>query len=103
MIENEEQLVHSQQQLARLRVMEERVVNNPDRHPRLKKSELAGIRSMIAQIEREIRLYNLSRLQSSINELEEQAQKSSIEQLPELLSQKIRTMRELTDALQPVI
>jgi hypothetical protein len=83
--------------------MEERVVNHPDRDPRLKKSELAGIRGMIAQIEREIRVYNLSRLQNSLNELEEQAHHLSVEQLPELLSQKIRAMREVANALQPVM
>jgi hypothetical protein len=103
MIENQEQLVHSQQQLVRLRAMEERVVNNPDRHPRLKKSELAGIRGMITQIEREIRIYNLSRLQNSVNELEEQAQKLNVAELPALLSQKIRIIREATAAMQPVI
>jgi len=103
MIENQEQLVHSQQQLVRLRGMEERVIGNFNRHPRLKKSELAGIRSMITQIEREIRIYNLSRLQSSVNELEEQAQNLSVAELPALLSQKIRVIREATAAMQPVI
>lgn len=103
MIENHEQLIHSQQQLARLRTMENRVVNHPDRDPRLKKSELAGIRSMITQIEQEIRAYNLSRLQSSINELEEQAKQIKLDQLPELVSQKVRIMREAATALQPVM
>jgi len=103
MIENHEQLIHSQQQLARLRTMENRVVNHPDRDPRLKKSELAGIRSMIAQIEQEIRAYSLFRLQSSINELEEQAQTTNLERLPELVSQKVRALREAADALQPVM
>jgi hypothetical protein len=103
MIENQEQLSHSQQQLARLRLMEDRVVNHPNRDPRLKKSELAGIRSMISQIEREIRVYNLSRLQNWINDLEEQAQQLNVEELPVLLSQKIRTIREVANAMQPVI
>lgn len=103
MIENQEQLAHSQKQLAKLRVMEERVVNNPDRHARLKESELAGVRSMIAQIEREIRIYNFSRLQDSINELEEQAKILIAEELPASLSQKIRAVREVADALQPLI
>jgi hypothetical protein len=103
MIENQEQLVHSHKQLAKLRAMEERVINNPDRHPRLKKSELAGIRSTIAQIEREIRVYNLSRLQNTIVELEKQVQQTNAEQLPALISRTIPVMRELANALQPVI
>lgn len=103
MIENREGLILSQGQLAKLRDWEEKVVNDLNQHPRLKKSELAGIRSMIAQIEREIRVYNLSRLQRSIDELEEQAQKLKAEQLPALLSQKINDIRELTEAIQPVI
>ncbi|MDZ7291331.1 MAG: hypothetical protein ONB44_18115 [candidate division KSB1 bacterium] len=36
-------------------------------------------------------------------ELEEQAQKLDAEQLPAFLSQKIRTIREVTEAMQPVI
>jgi hypothetical protein len=63
---------------------------------------LAGIRSMIAQIEREIRIYNLSRLQSSILDLEEQVQKLDT-QFSTFLTQKIRTIREVADALHPVI
>jgi hypothetical protein len=70
MIETQEGLVVSQQQLARLRAMEERAVNDPNLHPRLKESKLAGIRGMITQIEEEIRVYRMSHLPNSINEKE---------------------------------
>jgi len=103
MIETYEGLILSQEQLAKLRAWEKDLVNDLDQHPRGKESKLAGIRGMIAQIEQEIRAYNLSRLQSSINELEEQAQKINLEQLPELVSQKVRALREAADALQPVM
>jgi len=103
MIENQEGLVVSQEQLAKLRAWEKEIVNELNLHPRLKKSELAGIRRMIAQIEREIRVYNLARLQDSIDELEGQAQKLTMEELPVSLSQNIRTIRELTAALEPVM
>jgi len=103
MIETQEGLILSQEQLAKLRDWEEKIANDLNQHPRLKKSELAGIRSMMAEIEREIRVYNFSRLQSSIHELEEQVQKLDAEQLPLALSQKIHFIRETADAMQPVI
>jgi uncharacterized protein YpuA (DUF1002 family) len=103
MIETREGLLVSQEQLSKLRAMEERVINNQNRDPRLKKSELAGIRSMIAQIEREIRVYNFARLQDSINELDQQVKKLNSEELPTWLFQSIRTMKEMAEAVQPVI
>jgi hypothetical protein len=103
MIETQEGLAVSLEQLTKLRAWEKEIVNDLNQHPRLKKSELAGIRRMIAQIEREVQSYNLSRLQSTINELEEQAQKLKAEELPTLLSQKIRAIREAAAAMQPVM
>ncbi len=103
MIETHEGLILSREQLAKLRAWEDELVNDPAQHPRGKELKLAGVRRMIAQIEQEIRAYNLSRLQSSINELEEEAKQIKLDQLPELVSQKIRVMREAADALQPVV
>jgi hypothetical protein len=103
MIETQESLVASLEQLAKLRAWEKKAIDDLNQHPRMKKSELAGIRRLITQIEREIQSYNLSRLQSTINELEEQAQKLKAEELPALLSQKIRDIREAAAAMQPVM
>jgi len=103
MIENQEGLVVSQEQLAMLRSWEDRIGNDLKLDPRLKESKLAGIRGTRAEIEREIRVYNMTRLQNTLEELEERAQKISVEQLPALLSQTIRAIRELTNALQPVM
>ena len=103
MIENEVQLINSQERLDELREWEEETINKPNLDSRLKKSELAGIRSMITQIEREIRVYHLSRVQNAINNLEEQAQRASPEQLPALLYQTISLMRDLANAMQPVV
>lgn len=102
MIANEEQRINSQARLAELRMWEDDTINKPNLDPRLKKSELAGIRSMITQIEREIRAYNLSRVQNAIDHLEAQAQTARPEQLPVLLSQTISVMRDLANAMQPV-
>lgn len=103
MIETHEGLTVSLEQLAKLRAWERNIVADVNQHPRMKKSELAGIRRMIAEIEREIRSYNLSRLRSTLNELEEQSQKLNANELPMLLSRKIRDIREAADAMQPVI
>lgn len=103
MIENQEGLVVSQEQLAMLRAWEERIGNDLKLDPRLKESKLAGICGTRAEIEREIYVYNMSCLQNTLDELEQKAQKISVEQLPALLSQTIRAMRELTNAMQPVM
>jgi N-methylhydantoinase B/oxoprolinase/acetone carboxylase alpha subunit len=103
MIETQEGLTVSLEQLVKLRAWEKELVNDLNQNPRLKKSELAGIRRMIAQIEREIQSYNLTRLQNTINELEEQARKLKAEELPALLSQKLRAIREAANAMQPVM
>jgi hypothetical protein len=102
MIENQEQLLFSRERLDELKKWEERAVNDLNLDPRLKQSKLAGIRSMMAQIERDIRAFHLSRLQNTLDELEEKAQKTSVEQLPALLSQTIHAIRELTNTMQPV-
>jgi len=102
MIENQEQFLLSSEQLEKLKSSEERVVNDLILDPRLRESKLAGIRSMITQIEREIRAYNMSRVQNAIDHLEAQAQTARPEQLPALLSQTISVMRDLANAMQPV-
>lgn len=58
MIETQESLTVSLEQLANLRAWEKEIISDLNQHPRMKKSELAGIRRMIAQIEREIQGYN---------------------------------------------
>lgn len=103
MIETQEGLLLSHEQLAKLRTWEKEIINDSGQPSRIKTSKLAGIRSMIAQIEREIQSYNLSRLQSTIDELEDQAQKLKAEELPALLSQKIRAIREAAEAMQPAM
>jgi hypothetical protein len=103
MIENQEDLVLSQEQLAKLRTWEEEIVNDLNLHPRLKKSELAGIRSMIAQIEREIRVYNLARLRETVKELQVRSSTTSPEKVPELFAQMLGAIEEFTVALQPII
>ncbi|MGH7595749.1 MAG: hypothetical protein ACREOI_05320 [bacterium] len=103
MLENEEDLIASQEQLAKLRAWEDEAVNDLNLHPRLKKSELAGIQSMIAQIEKEIRLYNLARLRETLQELQLRSRTTPPEKLPELFAQTLGAMEEFTIAIQPVV
>ncbi len=103
MIETQEQLLFLQDRLEKLKSWEKRAVDDLALDPRLKESKLAGIRSMMAQIEQQIRAYNMSRLQNTLAELEEKAQQTSIEQMPALLSQTIRAIRELCKTMQPIV
>lgn len=103
MIETQEGLILSHEQLAKLRAWEKKIVDDLNQHPRLKKSELAGIRSMIAQIEKEIRLYNLACLQKTLQELQHRSRTTPPEKLPELFAQTLGAIEEFTVAQQPVI
>lgn len=103
MIENREQLFLSQRQLKKLRSMEERTANDLKEDFRLRESKLAGICSMIAQLEKEIRMYHLTRFQESLKELQVRSKKTSPEELPELFAQMIGAMEEFTTAIQPII
>lgn len=103
MIETQEGLILSLEQLSKLRAWEKKIVDDLNQHPRLKKSELAGIRSMIAQIEKEIRLYNLACLQKTLQELQLRSRTTPPEKLPELFAQTLGAIEEFTVTLQPVI
>lgn len=101
MIENKTQLLFSEEQLEKVRSREKEIANDSSLDSRLKESKLAGIRSMIGQIEQEIRAYNLVQVKNAISELEEQVQGTDVEQMPELLRRTIRVMRDLTNATPP--
>ncbi len=103
MIETQEGLLVSQEQLAKLRAWEEEIVNDLNQQPRIKESKLAGIRSMIAQIEREIRLYNLARFRETLQELQLRSRTTPPEKLPELFAQTLGAMEEFTVSLQPIV
>ena len=62
MIGNQTQLLFSEEQLEKVRSWEEEIANDSSLDSRLKESKLAGIRSMIEQIEQKIRAYNLVKI-----------------------------------------
>jgi len=103
MITTSEQFDFSIQQLDKLRQRAQTIEADPAKDILFKEMELAGVRGMIAQIEKEIRVYNLARFQETLKELQLRSQSTSPERLPELFGQMLGAMNEFTTAMQPVI
>ncbi len=103
MIENSEQLNFSQQQLDKLRQHAQEIEADPTEDVLFKEMELAGVNGMIAQIEKEIRLYNLGRLRETLQELQLRSRTTPPEKLPELFAQTLGAMEEFTVSLQPIV
>jgi hypothetical protein len=103
MITTSEQFDFSIQQLDKLRQRAQIVEADPSKDILLKEMELAGVRGMIAQMEKEVRAYNLSRLQETLKELQARSQSTPPERIPELFGQMLGAMNEFTTAMQPVI
>jgi hypothetical protein len=103
MITTTEQLDFSIRQINSLRQRAETVEADSEKDILFKEMELAGVRGMIAQMEKEVRAYNLSRLQEILKELQARSQSTPPERLPELFGQMLGAMNEFTTAIQPVI
>lgn len=103
MIENLEHLDFSMQQLDKLRQRAQKIEADQSKDILFKEMELSGVRSMIAQIEKDIRIYNFTRLRETLKELQIQSRTTPPEQLPELFSQMLSAMEEFTATMQPVI
>jgi len=103
MIENLEHLEFSLQQLDELRQRAQKIEANQSKDILFKEMELAGVRGMIAQIEKEVRFYNFTRLRETLKELQIQSRTTPPEQLPELFAQMLGAMDEFTATMQPVI
>jgi hypothetical protein len=103
MIENQEQLDFSIEQLVKLRQRAQKIEADPAKDILFKETELAGVRGMIAQIEKEIRLYNLACLRETLQQLQLRSRTSPPEKLPELFAQTLGAIEEFTVALQPVV
>ena len=67
MIQNAEELAIAYERLGELEKRFEQIVADPRKSRRAKEMELAGVRGMMMQIEREIREHNLSEIQQSIH------------------------------------
>jgi hypothetical protein len=103
MIENLKQLEFSLEQLDKLRQRAKKIEADQSKDVLFKEMELAGVRGMIAQIEKEIRFYNFSRLRETLKVLQVQSRTTPPEQLPDLFAQMLGAMEEFTATMQPVI
>jgi len=102
MITNFEQLEFSIQQLEKLRARTHKIEADPAKNVLFKEMELAGVRGMIEQIEKEVRSYNLTRLRETLKELQSRSRVTSPEELPELFALMLGAIDEFTATLQPL-
>ena len=66
MIQNLDELEVCKRRLAKLQNRIEQIVIHPQKSRRAKEIELAGVRGMIEQLQREIQNYELAQIQKSI-------------------------------------
>jgi hypothetical protein len=101
MIQDQEGLVAARDRLADLLTMRKKIESDLKLNHRQRASELAGVRGIIEEIEHEIRQYHLAQLQERLNQLQVRAVTAPPAEMPELVSQVIAAVQELTEALQP--
>ncbi len=102
MIENLAQLHASLQQLDKLRRHAQEIEADPAEDVLFKEMELAGVNGVIAQIEKEVRLYNLARFRETLQELQLRSRTAPPEKLPELFEQTLGAMESFAVAMQPI-
>src|SRR4030067_424706 len=102
MIQNDDELRVCQRRLLELQTRTEQIITHPGKSRRIKEMELAGVRGMIAQLQREIQAYELARIQHSIHTLRDELQGIETAQLPSVLQQTLDVLEEVTHILQPV-
>lgn len=105
MIQDPEGLAIAQERLRELQARIEQIVADPNKSRRAKEMELAGVRSMMMQIEREIREYNLSQIQRAIHSLQGELESSKdTGDLLAVVSKTLNVLEEVTQILsQPTV
>jgi hypothetical protein len=105
MIQGAEELAIAQERLRELQARIEQIVSDPHKSRRAKEMELAGVRSMMMQIEREIREYNLSEIQRTIQSLQGELESSEgTVDLLVVVSKTLNVLEEVTQILlQPTV
>ncbi|MDZ7293017.1 MAG: hypothetical protein ONB44_24855 [candidate division KSB1 bacterium] len=101
MIKDQEGVIAARDRLIDLRRMVEKIKSDSKLNQRQRSIELAGIRGLIEEIELEIRQYQLVHLQEKLNQLQARAASTTPAEMPELVTQIISAMQELTQTLQP--
>ena len=101
MIHNTDDLGICQRRLLGLQTRAEQIVTHPQKSRRIKEMELAGVRGMIEQLEREIQAYEFARIQHSIHILRDELRDTEVARLPFMIQKTLDVLEEMTHVLQP--
>lgn len=102
MIRNAEEFSIARERLQELEGRVEQIVSNRQKSRRAKEMELAGVRSMIMQIQREIREYQLSRIQQSIHAIQgELESEETAVNLPAVVFKTLSVLEDIAQVLEP--
>jgi hypothetical protein len=101
MIIDQQELLATRDRLAELRELQQKILSDTKLNPRQRSTELAGVRSLMQEIDRDLRSYHLTQLQERLRQLQVRAANTTPAEVPELVSQLVAAMQELTQAMQP--
>ncbi|MFQ5855535.1 MAG: hypothetical protein ACE5LU_07840 [Anaerolineae bacterium] len=104
MIQDAEELAVSQERLQELEARVEKIVADPRKSRRVKEMELAGVRGMMMQIEREIWEHSLSKIQQSIHAIQGELESGGAGvDLPGVVFRTLGVLEEITRVLEPAV
>jgi len=86
MIQNVSELEVCKRRLTKLQNRIEQIVIHPKKSRRAKEMELAGVRGMIEQLQREIQSYELAQIQHSIHTLKDELRGIDSANLPRIIT-----------------
>ncbi len=101
MILDQQELTAARERLVELRELQQKVLSDLKLNPRQRSTELAGVRGLMQEIDLDIRQYHLVQLQDRLNRLQARAVNTAPAEIPELVSQVIAAMQEMTQVMQP--
>ncbi len=103
MIRDESEFRSSRRRLLKLQSRAESIVTDPQKSRRVKDMELAGVHSMINQLQQEIRAYELAQIQCTIHDLKSELQDADVASLPFVIQKTLDVLEEMTRVLQPAL
>lgn len=101
MILDQEEATAARERLTELRELRQKILSDAKLNPRQRATELAGVRGLMQEIDLDIRQYHLAQLQDRLNRLQARAANTAPSEMPELVSQVIAAMQEMTQVMQP--
>lgn len=103
MIHDTDELGVCRRRFRELQSRAEQIVTHPQKSRRVKEIELAGVRSMIEQLQQEIQTYELVQIQHSIHALRDDLQNVDVAKLPSVIRKTLDVLEEVTRVLQPAL